>query len=46
MAELYYRLRLNDQLDIAPDFQLIQRAGGDPDASSVTVFGLRGTLGF
>lgn len=46
VAELYYRLRLNDQLDIAPDFQLIQRAGGDPDASSVTVFGLRGTLGF
>jgi hypothetical protein len=46
VAELYYRLRLNDRLDLAPDFQLIQRPGGDPDASSLTVFGLRGTLGF
>jgi hypothetical protein len=46
VAELYYRLRLNDHLDVTPDFQLIQRAGGDPDASSVQVFGLRGTLGF
>jgi hypothetical protein len=46
IAELYYRLRLNDRLDITPDFQLLRRAGGDGDAPTVSVFGLRGTLGF
>lgn len=46
LLELYYRFKLNDRLELAPDFQLIQRAGGDAGAPSARVFGLRGTLGF
>ena len=46
IAELYYRMKLNDHLDVSPDFQLIQRAGGDGTAPSVRVLGLRASLGF
>ena len=37
---------VNDRLRATPDFRLIPRAGGGLDASSVSMFGLRGTLGF
>lgn len=37
---------VNARLVVTPDFRLIPRAGSDPDASSVSMFGLRGTLGF
>jgi hypothetical protein len=46
IAELYYRMRLNEHVELSPDFQLIQRAGGDGNASSVRVWGLRGSFGF
>ena len=46
IAELYYRMRLNQHLDITPDLQLIQRAGGNGDAPLVHVLGVRATLGF
>lgn len=46
LLELYYRVQLNDQFALAPDFQLIRRPGGDGGTSNTRVFGLRGTLGF
>ena len=45
IAELYYRLRVNKQLEITPDFQFIQRPGGDPGAKTVRVLGLRARVG-
>jgi high affinity Mn2+ porin len=46
IAEIYYRLKLGDVLEISPDFQLIRRAGGDDAAPSVRLFGVRASLGF
>jgi len=46
IAELYYRIRLADHLDITPDYQFVQRAGGNGQAPRVHVLGLRATLGF
>lgn len=44
--ELYYRFKVNSHLELTPDFQIIQRPGGDGDAPTVKVFGLRAKLGF
>ncbi len=46
IAEIYYRFRVNSRLDLSPDFQLIQRAGGDGSAPTVKVVGLRAKVGF
>jgi hypothetical protein len=46
IGELYYRYRVNNRFDLTPDFQLIQRAGGDASAPSVKLVGLRARLGF
>jgi carbohydrate-selective porin OprB len=46
IAELYYRIALNDQLEITPDLQLIQRAGGNANAHSARVVGVRASMGF
>jgi high affinity Mn2+ porin len=46
VAELYYRMKINDKLAITPDVQLVQRPGGDVRAPSALVFGVRATLGF
>jgi hypothetical protein len=46
IAELYYRLTLNDKLAITPDFQLIHRPGGDGRAPTARVFGVRASLSF
>lgn len=45
IGELYYRFRVNKQFEITPDFQMIQRPGGDPGASTVRVLGLRARVG-
>ena len=44
--ELYYSLFLNDYVVITPDFQLIDNMGGDDDADTVYVFGIRCQLSF
>ena len=44
--EVYYRVRMAENLDVSPDFQLIQRPGGDAMAPTVRVLGLRARLGF
>ncbi len=46
IAELYYRFRVNERFELTPDFQLIQRPGGDGNASTVKVVGLRAKVGF
>lgn len=46
VAELYYRWQVNPQLSLTPDLQYIRRAAANPDAESVTVFGLRGLYAF
>jgi high affinity Mn2+ porin len=46
IAELYYRIKLNEHLELTPDFQLIQRAGGDSRAPSTRLIGLRANVGF
>lgn len=46
IAEIYYRYRVNNRFDLTPDFQLIQRPGGDGSASTVKVTGLRARIGF
>jgi len=43
--ELYYRFKVNSHLELTPDFQIIQRPGGDGDAPTVKVFGLRAKIG-
>ncbi|MBI3140587.1 MAG: carbohydrate porin, partial [Rhodocyclales bacterium] len=46
IGELYYRYRVNNRFELTPDFQLIQRAGGDAAAPTVKVVGLRAKIGF
>jgi high affinity Mn2+ porin len=45
-VELYYRMKLNDHLELSPDVQFIRRAGGDPAADPITVLGVRASVGF
>jgi len=46
IGELYYRYRVNSLFELTPDFQFIQRPGGDGGAATVKVVGLRAKLGF
>jgi carbohydrate-selective porin OprB len=46
LAEIYYRMRLNKNLELTPDFQLIRRPGGDQSAPSAKVLGLRAKVSF
>ncbi len=46
IVEVYYRIRLNEHLEISPDFQLIQRPGGNANADDVRVLGVRASVGF
>ena len=44
--EIYYNLYLNDHISLSPDFQLIDNLGGDKDADTVYIFGLRSQISF
>lgn len=46
LLELYYRMKLNEHLEVSPDFQWIRRPGGDGLAPTVRVFGVRASFGF
>jgi hypothetical protein len=39
--EAYYRLRVNRQFEVSPDYQYIVRPAGSPDASPIHVAGVR-----
>lgn len=45
-TELYYRLKLNDGIELSPNFQWIRNPGGDATASTIKVLGVRAKLGF
>ena len=44
VAELYYRYRISRQFELSPDLQWVTKAGGNPDAKSVTVLGVRANI--
>ena len=46
IAELYYRIRLNERLNVSPDLQYIARPGGNGNAPTVWALGLRANIGF
>ncbi|MDR2189576.1 MAG: carbohydrate porin [Azonexus sp.] len=46
VAEIYYRFRLSPNLDISPDIQWITRPGGNGNADSVKVYGLRANIAY
>ncbi|MFA7240971.1 MAG: carbohydrate porin [Sulfuricellaceae bacterium] len=46
LAEVYYRISLNKNLELTPDFQLIRQPGGDKTAATARVFGLRAKASF
>lgn len=41
LAELYYRMRLNERIELSPDLQWIGRPAGERSASGGWAFGLR-----
>jgi hypothetical protein len=45
IGEIYYRFRVNSRLELTPDFQFIQRPGGN-DSATIKVVGLRAKVGF
>lgn len=44
--ELYYRWHIGANFSLTPDLQLIQNPGGDKNADSATLIGLRARVGF
>lgn len=45
-AELFYRYKFNEAVELTPDFQWIRRPGGDGSADDVTLWGLRAKISF
>ncbi|MCC7311842.1 MAG: carbohydrate porin, partial [Sulfuritalea sp.] len=45
-SELYYRFKLNDNVELSPSYQWIRNPGGNDRADTVKVAGLRAKLGF
>jgi hypothetical protein len=39
-------MKLNEKIELSPDVQLIDHAGGDADAKRITLWGLRASIGF
>lgn len=46
IGELYYRIHLNDHVEITPSLQVISRPAANPDAKSIALVGLRARVGF
>ncbi|HCY17156.1 MAG: porin [Curvibacter sp. GWA2_64_110] len=46
VVELYYRLRINKQFELSPDFQYIGQPGAAPGAAPIALIGLRAQLTF
>ena len=43
---MYYRIHLNDHVEITPSLQYIGRPAADPHAKAIAVVGLRARVGF
>ncbi|AVO41032.1 carbohydrate porin [Simplicispira suum] len=46
IGELFYRLHLNDHVEITPSLQVISRPAANADAKRIAVLGLRARVGF
>jgi len=46
IAEIYYRYRINSQLTVSPNVQVIRHAGGDKQVSTLSAYGVRAQLNF
>lgn len=46
IGELYYRIHLNQHVEITPSLQYIARPAADADAKGIAVVGLRARVGF
>jgi hypothetical protein len=46
VAELYYRYRINKQLELSPSFQYIGKPGGDSAADAIKILGLRAQVSY
>ncbi len=46
IAEIFYRYRINNQIDLSPNIQYMRQPGGNKDASSMTAYGVRAQLNF
>lgn len=46
IGELYYRMHLNDHVEITPSLQYISRPAANPDAKGIALVGLRARVGF
>ena len=46
IGELYYRMHLNDHVEITPSLQVIARPAANPDAKGIALLGLRARVGF
>lgn len=44
--EIYYKLGFSDHFTLTPDVQVITNAGGNADADTITVYGLRAQMNF
>ncbi|MBP9712536.1 MAG: carbohydrate porin [Sterolibacterium sp.] len=45
-VELYYRYRISKQFELSPDLQILRHAGANPDAQTIKILGLRGTISY
>ncbi|MBI5618259.1 MAG: carbohydrate porin [Gammaproteobacteria bacterium] len=46
VAEIYYRYHFNNRVELTPQFQWIEQAGGDSEAGPLQIVGLRAKVGF
>ncbi len=46
IAEIYYRYRINSQLSLSPNVQVIRHAGGNQQANTLSAYGVRAQLNF
>jgi high affinity Mn2+ porin len=46
LTELYYRFKLNSNIELSPELPVDPHPGGNAAATTVKVFGLRAKLGF
>ena len=46
IGELYYRIHLNDHVELTPSLQYIARPAANPDGKGIALVGVRARVGF
>ena len=46
LIETYYKIKVNDNVEISPDIQVVTHPGGLQSESPATIFGIRGRIKF